>query len=153
MNLLNESFFNDLSKKKSICLAIFFILCIVFLGLYVFSFYFNILWIPMIIGISSVIVLVLFYYGLIFDKSKLLKFYKSVHTGITQEDTYLFKSTDDFTEHDGLRLLRLICTFDSDGETFERTLYFLRDLEYPTLKEGQQIKVRTHQNIIVNIED
>lgn len=152
MNLLNKNFFDELRKKRNIFLILFFILFIIFTCLYVFTFFLNTLWISITTGIIEVVFLVLFYYGTVFEKNKLLKLYKSISTGITQEDTYFFKRTDDFTEHDGVRLLRLICTFEDDSEVFERTLYFLSALEYPTLEEGQKIKVRTHQNIIVNIE-
>ena len=153
MNLLNEVFFDELRTKRNVFLILFLILFIVFTAIYIFTFFLNTLWISLVAGIIEVIVLVLFYYGTIFDKIKLLKLYRNILTGITQEDSYFFKKTDDFTVHDGVRLLRLICTFKDDGEIFERTLYFLSDLEHPTLKEGQKIKVRTHQNIIVNIED
>ena len=107
----------------------------------------------MLIGIFAVIISVFYYYGLIFDKNKLLKLYNGVLEGITQKDTYTFKKADDFTEHDGVRLLRLICTFEDDGEVFERTLYFISDIPYPHLEEGQKIQVETHRNIIINIED
>ena len=43
--------------------------------------------------------------------------------------------------------------FVDENEEFERTLYFLTALKYPELKENQVIKVTTHQNIIINIED
>lgn len=152
MNLIKEDFFDNLRKKRNFFLIIFFALCVVFLGAYVLSFYLNILWVSILTGIFAVIVLVLFYYGLIFDKSKLLKLYKNINSGIFQEDTYYFKKTDDFTEHDGVQLLRLICTFEDEGEVFERTLYFICAQGYPTLTEGQKIKVKAHQNIIIDIE-
>lgn len=153
MNLLQEDFFISLRKKRNILLIVFIFCVIVLASTYFYSFTFNTLWIPLLIGIASVIFLVLFYYGAIYDKSKLLKFQKSVLTGITQEDSYTFERTDDITEHDGIRLLRLLCTFVDDGETFNRTLYFLADLPHPELIEGSVIKVKTHRNIIINIED
>ncbi len=153
MNLLQKNFFEHLRKKRNIFLCVFIIFSVALLALYIYSFTFNKLWITMLIGISSVIFLVLFYYGAIFDKNKLLKFYNSVFLGITQDDSYVFEKTDDVTEHDGVRLLRLLCTFEDDGEVFNRTLYFLSDLPYPELKEGSVIKVKTHRNIIIYIED
>ncbi len=153
MNLLKEDFFEKLRKKRNMLMIIFIILALVFLTAYIFSFYINILWVSILTGVLSVIILVLFYYGLIFDKNKLLKLFKNVNSGIYQEDTYFFKKFDDYTEHDGVRLLRVICTFNDENEVFERTLYFLCALPYPDLTEGQKIKVKTHQNIIINIED
>ncbi len=153
MNLLKEDFFENLTKKRNTLLIVFCVLTLVLLAAYVLSFYINILWVSILVGIVAVVFLVLFYYGLIFDKNKLIKLYKNINSGIYQEDTYLFKSFDDLTEHDGVRLIRVICTFNDENEVFERTLYFLSDLPYPSLEEGQQIKVKTHQNIIINIED
>ena len=153
MSLLEKDFFDNLRKKRNNFLILFIAVIVVFLAAYVFSFYLNVLWVSILIGIFAVIISVLYHYSLIYDKNKLLKFYDSVLNGITQKDTYTFKKTDDLTEHDGVRLLRLICTFEDDGEVFERTLYFLSDLPHPTLKEGQKIKVETHRNIIINIED
>ncbi len=153
MTLINKDFFIELRKKRNKLLALFIALTVLFLIAYISSFYFNILWISMFIGIFAVIISVLYYYTLIYDKNKLLKFYNDVLNGITQKDTYVFKKTDELTEHDGVRLLRLICTFEDDGEVFERTLYFLSDIPHPTLIEGQKIQVETHRNIIINIEE
>ena len=153
MNLLDKDFFYKLRNKRNSFLIVFVILTIIFTIAYVMSFMFNNLWLSIGLGVISVIVLVLFFYTLIFDKNKLLKFYRDVMNGITQEDIYTFTKIDGETEHDGVCLLRLICTFDDDGETFERTLYFLCDLPHPTLESGQKIKVKTHRNIIINIED
>ena len=153
MNLLKADFFDKLKKQRNRLLIIFIVLVMLFMAVYFFSFYLNILWISMLIGVFAVIICVLFFYGLIFDKNKLLKLYNDVLKGITQEDSYTFKNYDGITEHDGVRLIRLICTFEDDNEIFERTLYFLTDLPYPQLKEGQQIQVETHRNIIINIKD
>ncbi len=153
MNLLDEQFFIQLKKKRNANLIIFLILFAIFITGYALSFLTNILAISLIIGIVGVIGLTLFYCGLIFDKNKLLKLYNNIKTGITQTDEYTFKRFDDETEHDGVKLIRIICSFTEDNEEFERTLYFLTDLKYPELKENQLIKVTTHQNIIIKIED
>ena len=153
MNLLDEQFFIQLKKKRNVNLIIFLILSAIFIVGYALSFLTNILLVSLAIGIVGVICLTLFYCGLIFDKNKLLKLYKNINTGITQTDEYTFKRFDDETEHDGVKLIRVICSFTEDNEEFERTLYFLTDLKYPELKENQLIKVTTHQNIIIKIED
>lgn len=153
MNLLDEQFFIKLKKQRNVYLTIFFVLALIFVIGYVLSFLTNILAISLAVGIIGVIGLVLFYCGLILDKNKLLKLYKNINMGITQEDEYTFKRFDDETEHDGVKLIRLICSFTDENEEFERTLYFLTALNYPELKENQFIKVKTHQNIIINIED
>ncbi len=153
MNLLDKDFFLNLRNRRNTLLIVFIILTVILTATYILSFLLNNLWLSMGIGVVSVTVLVLFFYGLIFDKNKLLKFYSGLMNGITQEDTYTFIKTDDITEHDGVRLLRLLCSFEDSGEVFERTLYFLCDLPHPALEHGQKIKVKTHRNIIVNIED
>ncbi len=153
MNLFNEDFFVKLKKKKSTLVLIFIALCILFTTLYVLSFLTNQLYISIITGAVSVIVLVLFYYGLIFDKAKLIKLYKNINQGICQEESYTFNEFDGPTEHDGVKLIRLMCSFTDENEIFERTLYFVEELPHPTLKKGQTIKVKTYQNIILNIED
>lgn len=153
MNLLDKNFFLNLRNRRNTLLIVFIILAVILTATYILSFLLNNLWLSIGVGIMSVVVLVLFFYGLIFDKNKLLKFYSGLMNGITQEDIYTFIKTDDVTEHDGVRLLRLICSFEDDGEVFERTLYFLCDLPHPTLESGQKVKVKTHRNIIINIED
>ena len=153
MNLLNEQFFIKLKKQRNVNHTIFLILSLIFIIGYGLSFLTNILAISLVIGIVGVIALVLFYCGLILDKNKLLKLYKNINMGITQEDEYTLKRFDDETEHDGVKLIRLICSFKDENEEFERTLYFLTALKYPQLEENQLIKVKTHQNIIINIED
>ena len=152
MNLISKDFFIDLNKKRDKLMLIYILLFLFFAICYCISFIFNIIFIPIAWGIISVVSLVLFYYGLIFDKNKLLKLYKNIQSGITQEDNYCFIKYDGSTEHDGVRLTRLICTFTDDNETFERTLYFLSDLPSPELESGADIKVKTYQNIIVDIE-
>ncbi len=153
MNLLNEQFFIKLKKQRNVNLIIFAVLTIIFIIGYALSFLTNLLAVSLAVGIIGVIGLVLFYCGLILDKNKLLKLYKNINMGITQEDEYTFKRFDDETEHDGVKLIRLICSFTDENEEFERTLYFLTALKYPDLKENQLIKVKTYQNIIINIED
>lgn len=153
MNLLDNDFFIKLKKKRNINLIVFFIITIFFCCAYVLSFYSNNLLISIAVGIASVVLLVLYYYGFIFDKIKLIKLYKNILNGITQEDSYTFKKFDDETEHDGVKLLRVICSFTDDNEEFERTLYFLKALPYPELSQGKKIKVKTYQNIILDIED
>ena len=152
MDLIVDGFFDSLKKKRRIYLLVYALLTLAFTFAYVFSFRFNVLYAPLLIGASGVITLVLFYYGLIFDKSKLIKLNKNMSVGIRQNDTYRFSSLDGDTEHDGIRLVRLLCTFEDEGEAFERTLYFLKDLPYPTLSEGQEIRVETYQNIILRID-
>lgn len=153
MNLLDEKFFKKLKKQRNRNLVIFLVLSVFFIAFYIVSFYYNLLAVSLSVGIIEVIILVLFYYGTIFDKSKLLKLYKNINRGITQEDSYIFKKYDDETEHDGVKLIRLVCSFTDDGEEFERTLYFLQDLPHPALEKNQSMKVKTYQNIILNIED
>ena len=152
MNLFPEEFFKKIRRSRNILLGIFIALSIIFCGLYIASFFSGNLYVSLATGISAVIVLVLFFYGLVYEKNKLIKLQKSLNKGITQNDTYTFESFDDFTEHDGVKLLRLLCSFSDEGETFERTLYFLCALPYPQLHQGQTISVKTHQNIIVNID-
>lgn len=153
MNLLNEQFFIKLKKQRNVNLTIFIVFALIFIVGYSLSFLTNILAISLAVGIIGVAGLVLFYCGLILDKNKLLKLYKNINMGITQEEQYTFKRFDDETEHDGVKLIRLICSFTDENEEFERTLYFLTALKYPELKENQVIKVKTHQNIIIDIED
>lgn len=153
MNLLNKDFFKKLKKQRGINLTIFFALLVLFIACYALSFYTDLLAVSLAVGIIEVIVLVLFYYGAIFDKNKLLKLYKNINQGITQEDAYTFKKYDDETEHDGVKLIRLICSFTDEGEEYQRTLYFLQALPHPKLEENHIIKVKTYQNIILNIED
>ncbi|MBE7092365.1 MAG: hypothetical protein E7365_04225 [Clostridiales bacterium] len=153
MNLLDNEFITKTKKQRNINLILFFLLLTLFFICYIFSFYTNNLIISLIVGIVGIIALVLFYYGLIFDKSKLLKLHKNINNGIFQEDTYIFKRYDDETEHDGVCLLRVICSFTDENEEFERTLYFLKAVSHPDLTEGQKIKVKTYQNIILYIED
>ncbi len=152
MNLISEAYFEKLKKSRSILLLIFFVLLAVCLGLYYFSFYSNSLYVSLFAGIASVILLALFFYGFIFEKSKLLKLYAGISSGIYQEDTYFFKKLDGLTEHDGVKLMRVICCFYEESEEFDRTLYFLSCLPYPELKDNQMITVKTYQNIILNIE-
>lgn len=153
MNLLDEQFFLKLKKQRNTYLAIFLVLSLIFIIGYGLSFLTNILAVSLAVGIIGIIALVLFYCGLILDKNKLLILYNNINTGITQKDEYTFKRFDDETEHDGVKLIRIICSFTDENEEFERTLYFLTALKYPELKENQIIKVTTHQNIIINIED
>ncbi len=153
MNLLDEQFFIKLKKQRNVNLIIFTVLSIIFIIGYALSFLTNLLAVSLTVGIIGITALVLFYCGFILDKNKLLKLYKNINEGICQEDTYTFKRFDDETEHDGVKLIRLICSFTDENEEFERTLYFLTALKYPQLKENQTIKVKTHQNIIINIED
>ncbi len=153
MNLLDKNFFEKLKKQRNRNLIIFFILFVIFVACYAVSFYSNLLAVSLSVGIIEVIILVLYYYGAIFDKNKLLKLYKNINQGIAQEDTYTFKKFDDETEHDGVKLIRLICSFTDENEEFDRTLYFLQAIPYPELKENQSITVKTYQNIIINIED
>jgi len=152
MNLFSDVFFKETEKKRNRLLAVFIVLCILCAALYTGSFFFGNLYISLAVGICSVVFLVLFFYGLIYEKNKLLKLNKSLISGITQSNTYTFERLDGFTEHDGVKLLRLICSFTDEGEVFERTLYFLCALPYPELKQGQQLTVTTHRNIIVNID-
>jgi hypothetical protein len=153
MNLLDEQFFHNLKKKKNTATCIFIILCLLFTTAYVLSFFSNLLYVSVLTGIIAVVILVLFYYALVFDKVKLLKLYKNINSGIYQEDSFVFNEYDGPTEHDGVKLIRLTCTFTEDNETFDRTLYFIEAVPSPTLEKGQIIKVKTYQNIILNIED
>lgn len=152
MNLISETYFEKL-KKSRVILSIVFILLLIACGIaYYFSFFSNNLYISIATGVFSVILLALFFYGLIYEKSKLLKLYANISSGIYQQDTYFFKRFDELTEHDGVKLMRVICCFYEEGEEFDRTLYFLPYLPYPQLKENQMINVKTHQSIILNIE-
>ncbi len=151
MNLLDVSFFQLTNKKHTLFLTLFFILCVISAAGYGFSFLSGNVYISLACGIAAVTICILFYYLTVFEKQKLLKLYKNIHRGITQEDTYIFDSTDGETEHDGVRLQRLRVSFKDDGQFFDRTLYFIEALPHPKLTPGQQIHVKTYQNIILDI--
>ena len=66
--ICNRNPFIKLKKKRNINLIVFFIITIFFCCAYVLSFYSNNLLISIAVGIASVVLLVLYYYGFIFDK-------------------------------------------------------------------------------------
>ena len=93
-----------------------------------------------------------FYFLTVFEPQKLLKLYRNIRKGITQEDTYRFEADEEDTEHDGVRLHRIRASFNDNDQTFDRTLYFIAALPHPPLTPGTQITVKTYQNIILDIE-
>lgn len=152
MNLLNVSFFQKTQKKYTIFTVLFFILCCLCAIGYGFSFLSGNLYISIAAGIAAVTICVFFYYLTIFEAQKLLKLYRNIRNGITQEDTYRFEIDEEDTEHDGVRLHRIQASFHDADQTFDRTLYFIAALPRPTLTPGMQITVKTYQNIILDIE-
>ncbi len=153
MNLINKDFFANKEKKMSFKVIILLIIITVFLVAYIYSFKANVFWISLLIGVAGVSAALVYYYLVIFQDKKLLKLYKNISSGIFQEDEYTFDCFEELTEHDGVMLRRVRAVFVSDGQTFERTLYFLHALPYPKLQKGQKIHVRTYQNIITYIKD
>lgn len=151
MNILDISFFEKTDKKFTLYLILFFILCLAAAVGYGLSFLSGNLYISLVVGIAAVTVCVLFYYIAVFKHQKRMKLYKNIRRGITQEDTFRFERFDGKTEHDGVGLIRLIASFEDDGQTFDRTLYFIEALPHPELKTGQKIAVKTYQNIILDI--
>ena len=148
-----NDYFEKLERKRNKLLIIFFVLLLAcFIG-YIFSFTSGKLYVSLIVGIVSAIVCVFYYYAYIFAKNKLLKLYKSISSGIFQEDTFIFDSFDGDTEHDGVELIRVKAKYADSDEDFERTLYFIKVLPVPPLKSGDRIEVKTYQNIIISIKD
>lgn len=151
MELLSSEKIKKIQDKSSRNFVIFCFICVLFLVAYVFSFTFDSLIISILCGVVGVIVSLIFYYAFVFEGLKLVKLFKDVKQGILQKETYVFVGNDIFTEHDGLRLNSINVTYVDEGETFERTLYFVSALEYPTLSEGQTFVAHTFRNIITEI--
>ncbi|GEM_PF-2569586 len=152
MNLLDASFFQKTQKKHTFFTVLFFVLCCLCAVGYGFSFLSGNLYISIAAGIASVTICVLFYFLTVFEPQKLLKLYRNIRKGITQEDTYRFEADEEDTEHDGVRLHRIRASFNDNDQTFDRTLYFIAALPHPPLTPGTQITVKTYQNIILDIE-
>ena len=155
MQILSGEKIKKIENKSSRNLLIFCFICVFFLVAYAFSFTLDNLLISILTGVIGVIVSLIFYYTFVFEGLKLVKLFKDVKQGITQEETYTFISNDIFTEHDGLRLNSINVTYVDEGEIYERTLYFICALEKPELKVGQTFVAQTFRNIIteININD
>ncbi len=151
MQLLPSDKIKKIENATMRNLMIFIFICIAFALLYAFSFTLDNLLISIACGVIGVIISLVFYYALVHENLKLVKLFKDVHQGISQEETYTFVCGDLFTEHNGLRLNSINTTYVDEGEIFERTLYFVTALDKPTLKEGQTFVARTFRNIIIEI--
>lgn len=139
-------------KKLTVSLIVFFAILAAALALYAYSFVSGVFWIPFVTGLAGAVVSILFYFLVVFEKAKLSHFFDSAARGITQTDTYRFESFDGLTEHDGVRLMSVKALFEDEGQTFDRSLYFLDVLPYPDLKKGDVITVTTHQNVIIELD-
>ena len=151
MQLLSNEKIKKIEGKASRNLILFIVVCALFIALYAFSFAFDSLVLSICSGIIGVIICLVLYYALVYENLKLIKLFKDIKQGILQEETYTFISNDIFTEHDGLRLNSINTTYFEEGETFERTLYFVCALDMPELKEGQTFVAHTFRNIITEI--
>ncbi len=152
MSLIDDSFFIKLEKKHSVSLVVFFVLIAICVTCYVISFYSANLFVSLGVGIASVTICILFYYGNVFEKQRLLRLRRDISCGLAQEDSYVFDKLDGATEHDGVRLMRVRAFYPGQDNDYDRTLYFIEALPYPELHKGQKITVKTYRNIITDIE-
>ncbi len=152
MNLIDDLFFMKLEKKHGALLISFFVLTAVCAACYVLSFYSAKLYVSLAVGIISVTACILFYYRFVFEKQRLLKLRKNIASGLSQEDTYVFDKLDGATEHDGVHLMRVRAFYPEGEGDYDRTLYFIEALPYPALENGQEFRVKTYRNIILDIE-
>ena len=151
MQLLSVERVKKIEDKQARNLLILIFMCVLFAAIYGFSFTLDNLIISIAIGVAGVTLCLVFYYACVYESAKLVRLFKDIRQGISQEETYTFVNNDIFTEHNGVRLNSINTTYSDAGEIFERTLYFVTVLEYPSLKEGQVFTAHTFRNIIIEI--